>query len=94
MKILTAGTLAIGLTLSFNTMATNALDSLSIESIKQNMTTEQIQSVLDDWKAEQLSLVERKVEAMSDTAPYIERKKYVLLRIDQKYNNLNKALGL
>ncbi|MFA0069491.1 hypothetical protein AB4344_16945, partial [Vibrio breoganii] len=56
--------------------------------------TEQIQSVLDDWKAEQLSLVEQKVEAMSDTAPYIERKKYVLLRIDQEYNNLNKALGL
>ncbi|GEA52116.1 hypothetical protein VIN01S_29200 [Vibrio inusitatus NBRC 102082] len=57
MKKITISAVAIGLTLSFNALATSALDSLNIESIKQNMTTEQIQTVLDDWKTEQLSLV-------------------------------------
>ncbi|GEM79126.1 hypothetical protein [Vibrio superstes] len=93
MKILTIPALLFGLSLSCNALATNALDSLSIESIKQNMSAEQIQMTLDEWKEQQLSMVEQKVEAMSDSAPYIERKKYVMLRIEQEYDNLNKALS-
>jgi hypothetical protein len=82
------------LTLSMNVSATDALNTLSVESIKATLTPEQIQQSLNQWKENQLKQVESRAQNISDRAPIEARREMVKAQIEQEYKQTAKALGL
>ncbi|HHP0469873.1 TPA: hypothetical protein ACRZ6V_005003 [Vibrio harveyi] len=60
--------------LSTNVFAESAIEHLSIETIKQEFTPAQIERVLDQWKADELTYLEQKALTISDHAPIETRR--------------------
>lgn len=80
--------------LSMNTFANTAIESLSIETIKQELTPVQIEQVLKQWKANQLESLETKAQAISDRAPIEARRELVKHQINHEYKQTLNAFGL
>lgn len=80
--------------LSANTFAATAIDSLNIETIKQTLTTEQIEVALDKWKAERLANIKWQAPLISERAPAEARSDMLKAQIEQEYNQMVKDLGL
>lgn len=81
-------------TLSINAYAANAMESLSIETIKQTLTKDQIELVLDAWKHERLVNLEQETLLISDKIPAGSRDEMLKTQIEYEYNKMAKALGL
>ncbi|HDZ5414935.1 TPA: hypothetical protein RTK63_000351 [Vibrio harveyi] len=80
--------------LSTNVFAESAIERLSIETIKQELTPAQIERALEQWKAEELTDLEQKAQAISDRAPIEARREMVKQQINQEYNQALNAFGL
>ncbi|HAS8502918.1 TPA: hypothetical protein I7764_03770 [Vibrio vulnificus] len=80
--------------LSTNVFAESAIERLSIETIKQELTLAQIEVTLKQWKAEELTDLEQKAQAISDRAPIEARREMVKQQINQEYKQALNAFGL
>ncbi|WP_182037005.1 hypothetical protein [Vibrio diabolicus] len=80
--------------LSTNVFAESAIERLSIETIKQELTPAQIEVTLKQWKAEELTDLEQKAKAISDRAPIEARREMVKQQINQEYKQALNAFGL
>ncbi|ELI6429783.1 TPA: hypothetical protein P0E23_002804 [Vibrio harveyi] len=80
--------------LSTNVFAESAIEHLSIETIKQEFTPAQIERVLDQWKADELTYLEQKALTISDHAPIETRREMVKQQINQEYKQALITLGL
>lgn len=80
--------------LSTNVFAESAIERLSIETIKQELTPAQIERALEQWKAEELTGLEQKAQAISDRAPIEARREMVKQQINQKYKQALITFGL
>ncbi|HCG6610695.1 TPA: hypothetical protein NJ339_004851 [Vibrio parahaemolyticus] len=80
--------------LSTNVFAESAIERLSIETIKQELTPAQIERALEQWKAEELTDLEQKAQAISDRAPIEARREMVKQQINQKYKQALITFGL
>ncbi|MDN3683556.1 hypothetical protein [Vibrio sinaloensis] len=80
--------------LSTNVFAESAIERLSIETIKQELKPAQIEQALEQWKAEELTDLEQKAQAISDYAPIEARRKMVKQQINQEYKQALNAFGL
>ena len=85
---------------SMNAFATNVIESLSIETIKQTMTKDQIELVLNKWKNERLANIEIEIEIELETSlstsqvPAGARGGILRAQIEYEYEKLAKSLGL
>lgn len=86
--------LALPLSLSLSVFADTAITNVSIDTIKQTMTPEQIRQSLDNWKANEMTQIEAKAQAISDRAPIEARRELAKAQIEQEYSRTSKALGL
>lgn len=79
-----------------NAFATNVIESLSIETIKQTMTKDQIELVLNKWKNERLANIEIELETSLSTSqvPAGARGGILRAQIEYEYEKLAKSLGL
>ncbi|HGS5467398.1 TPA: hypothetical protein ACMDUM_000921 [Vibrio parahaemolyticus] len=82
------------LTLSFNTLAQSATEALSMAVVKENLSKHQIQQTLDVWKADALTHIEARAQAISDRAPIEARRDMAKRQIEDEYNQAAKQLGL
>ncbi|MEF1201224.1 hypothetical protein QTO12_11755 [Vibrio owensii] len=80
--------------LSTRVFAESAIEHLSIETIKQDLTPAQIERALEQWKAEELTDLEQKAQAISDRAPIEARRELVKQQINQEYKQALNAFGL
>ncbi|MCG9786460.1 hypothetical protein L1D61_04830 [Vibrio mediterranei] len=80
--------------LSTSVFAESAIERLSIETIKQDLTPTQIERALEQWKAEELTDLEQKAQAISDRAPIEARREMVKQQINQEYKQALITLGL
>lgn len=80
--------------LSTNVFAESAIERLSIETIKQEFTPAQIERALEQWKAEELTNLEQKAQAISDRAPIEARREMVKQQINQEYKQALITFGL
>ena len=80
--------------LSTNVFAESAIEHLSIETIKQDLTPAQIEVTLKQWKAEELTDLEQKAQAISDRAPIEARREMVKQQINQEYKQALITFGL
>ncbi|MBT0115546.1 hypothetical protein H7696_11010 [Vibrio alginolyticus] len=80
--------------LSTNVFAESAIERLCIETIKQELTPAQIEVTLKQWKAEELTDLEQKAQAISDRAPIEARREMVKQQINQEYKQALNAFGL
>lgn len=80
--------------LSTNVFAESAIERLSIETIKQELTPTQIEVTLKQWKAKELTDLEQKAQAISDRAPIEARRELVKQQIEQEYNQALITFGL
>ncbi|HBC3552884.1 TPA: hypothetical protein KD088_001907 [Vibrio parahaemolyticus] len=80
--------------LSTNVFAESAIERLSIETIKQELTPAQIEVILKQWEAEELTDLEQKAQAISDRAPIEARREMVKQQINQEYKQALNAFGL
>lgn len=80
--------------LSTNVFAESAIERLSIETMKQELTPAQIEQALDQWKAEELTDLEQKAQTISDRAPIEARREMVKQQINQEYKQALNAFGL
>ncbi|EGQ8448106.1 TPA: hypothetical protein ACPJ2I_001102 [Vibrio alginolyticus] len=80
--------------LSTNVIAESAIEHLSIETIKQDLTPAQIEVTLKQWKAEELTDLEQKAQAISDRAPIEARREMVKQQINQEYKQALITFGL
>lgn len=80
--------------LSTNAFAESAIERLSVETIKQELTPAQIEQALDQWKTEELTDLEQKARAISDRAPIEARREMVKQKIEQEYNQALITFGL
>lgn len=69
-------------------------EHLSIETIKQELTPAQIEVTLKQWKAEELTDLEQKAQAISDRAPIEARREMVKQQINQEYKQALITFGL
>ena len=82
------------LTLSTSAMAADPITHLSVASIKQTLTQEQIQDELRDWYKNELTQVEQRAQKMSDRAPIEARRQYVKQSIEHEYQTMKTEFGL
>ena len=80
--------------LSVNAFAESAIEHLSIETIKQELTPAQIEQALEQWKTEELANLELKAQAISDRAPIEARRTLVKQQINQEYKQALNTLCL
>ncbi|MDK9777708.1 MULTISPECIES: hypothetical protein [unclassified Vibrio] len=80
--------------LSTNVFAESAIERLSVETIKQELTPAQIELTLKQWKTEELTNLEQKAQAISDLAPIEARREMVKQQINQEYKQALIAFGL
>ncbi|HCM1607771.1 TPA: hypothetical protein N2965_005274 [Vibrio parahaemolyticus] len=80
--------------LSTNVFAESAIERLSVETIKQELTPAQIELTLKQWKTEELTNLEQKAQAISDRAPIEARREMVKQQINQEYKQALIAFGL
>ncbi|EGU0166228.1 hypothetical protein JFQ74_002042 [Vibrio parahaemolyticus] len=80
--------------LSTNVFAESAIERLSVETIKQELTPAQIELTLKQWKTEELTNLEQKAQAISDLAPIEARREMVKQQINQGYKQALIAFGL
>ncbi|MFG6245683.1 hypothetical protein [Vibrio diabolicus] len=80
--------------LSTNVFAESAIERLSIETIKQELKPDQIEQALEQWKAEELTDLEQKAQAISDHAPIEARREMVKQQINQEYKQALITFGL
>ncbi len=86
------------LALLFSTaaMASSPIEALSVETIKQTLTNEQIQAKLDQWKAKEIARIEATpiIQIMNDGAPQGARQQLAKQQVEQKYNFYIRELNL
>lgn len=82
------------LTLSAHTLASDPIAHLSATSIKQTLTSEQIQQSLHHWYMDELSQVEEQAQNISDRIPINIRRVFVTQTIDSEYEALKTEFGL
>ena len=80
--------------LSTNVFAESAIERLSVETIKQELTPAQIELTLKQWKTEELTNLEQKAQAISDLAPIEARREMVKQQINQEYKQALIVFGL
>ncbi|HIF9213473.1 TPA: hypothetical protein ACX6QX_002788 [Photobacterium damselae] len=80
--------------LSTDIFAKSAIEHLSIETIKQELTPAQIEQALEQWKTKELTNLEQKAQAISDHAPIEARREMVKQQINQEYKQTLKVFGL
>lgn len=80
--------------LSTNVFAESAIERLSVETIKQELTPAQIELTLKQWKTEELTNLEQKAQAISDLAPIEARREMVKQQINQEYKQALITFGL
>lgn len=80
--------------LSTNAFAESAIERLSVETIKQELTPAQIELTLKQWKTEELTNLEQKAQAISDRAPIEARRELVKQQIVQEYKQALIMFGL
>ncbi|HAS6216563.1 TPA: hypothetical protein I7172_16845 [Vibrio vulnificus] len=80
--------------LSTDIFAKSAIEYLSIETIKQELTPAQIEQALEQWKTKELTNLEQKAQAISDHAPIEARREMVKQQINQEYKQTLKVFGL
>ncbi|OOX29510.1 hypothetical protein BJL85_15725 [Vibrio parahaemolyticus] len=79
---------------SVSAFAKSPLDQLSVEAIKQTLTPEQIEQVLEQWRTEELKHIEQKARAISDRAPIEARREFVEQQINREYKQALITFGL
>lgn len=84
----------LALPLSLSVFADTAITNVSVDTIKQTMTPEQIRQSLDNQKANEMTQIEAKAQAISDRAPIEARRELAKAQIEQEYSRTSKALGL
>ncbi len=86
----------VGLFLSANVLACNAIEDMSAQVIKKTLTPEQMLSSLDRWRAEELSKIDSipMVQFQNDGAPDGTRETLARNAVEAKYNELAHELGL
>jgi acyl carrier protein phosphodiesterase len=82
------------LALSASTIASDAIQQLSVTSIKHTLSPQQIQAELDNWYQSELTNVDEVANRMSDRVPLIVRKQQARDRLEQQYANLKADFGL
>lgn len=82
------------LTLSFNVLAQSATEALNMAIVKESFSKHQIQQTLDAWKADALTHIEARAQAISDRAPIEARRDMAKRQIEDEYNQVAKQLGL
>lgn len=82
------------LTLSFNVLAQSATEALNMAVVKESFSKHQIQQTLDAWKADALTHIEARAQAISDRAPIEARRDMAKRQIEDEYNQAAKQLGL
>lgn len=80
--------------LSTSVFAESAIERLSIETIKQDLTPAQIERALEQWKAEELTDLEQKAQAISDRAPIEARREMVKQQINREHKQALITFGL
>ncbi len=86
----------VGLFLSANVLACNAIEDMSTKVVKETLTPEQMQLSLDKWKAEELAKIDSTpmIQFQNDIAPAGAREKLARNTIEAKYNEMAHELGL
>ncbi len=82
------------LALSTSAAASDAIQQLSVTSIKHTMSPQQIQTELDSWYQSELANVDETANRMSDRVPLIVRKQQAKDKLEQQYANLKADFGL
>ncbi|KLN64481.1 hypothetical protein [Vibrio sp. VPAP30] len=76
------------LALSTSAAASDAIQQLSVTSIKHTLSPQQIQAELDSWYQSELANVDEVANRMSDRVPLIVRKQQAKDKLEQQYANL------
>ncbi|EJG1926116.1 hypothetical protein [Vibrio parahaemolyticus] len=86
----------VGLFLSANVLACNAMEDMSAQVIKKTLTPEQIQTSLDKWRSDELSKIDSipMIQFQHDEAPDGARETLARNSLEAKYNELAYELGL
>ncbi|MEF1288581.1 hypothetical protein [Vibrio sp. M260118] len=82
------------LALSTSAAASDAIQQLSVTSIKHTLSPQQIQAELDSWYQSELANVDEVANRMSDRVPLIVRKQQAKDKLEQQYANLKADFGL
>lgn len=82
------------LALSTSAAASDAIQQLSVTSIKHTLSPQQIQAELDSWYQSELANVDEVANRMSDRVPFIVRKQQAKDKLEQQYANLKADFGL
>lgn len=80
--------------LSMNAFATSAMNNLSIESIKQTLTKDQIEVVLNKWKNERLTDIKSGASLSTGQIPAGSRDQMLRAQVEYEYQKIAKSLGL
>ncbi|AMF92671.1 MULTISPECIES: hypothetical protein [Vibrio] len=64
------------------------IDSLSVELIKKNVSSEIIEQRIEQWHRAELNQIDTKASVISDRAPIEERRAMVERQIEQTYRAL------
>lgn len=86
----------VGLFLSANVLACNAVEDMSVQVIKKTLTPEQIQASLDKWSSEELSKIDSipMIQFQNDIAPVGARETLARNAVETKYSELADEMGL
>lgn len=94
MKLLIKTIVITTTALSMNTFAASAIESLSIETIKQTLTPMQVEIALDNWKSKEITHIEQRAQLVSDGLSIKDRRELLKQQIRSEYNQTAKAFGL
>ncbi|MGF1771388.1 hypothetical protein L4C42_03660 [Vibrio wakamikoensis] len=75
---------------SFTATSQDALDYMTIQSIKSSMSKSDIEQALENWRSAQLENIEVRARYVSDRAP----SQYVIDTIEDEYQVARQKLGL
>ncbi|MGR5092843.1 hypothetical protein ACPV5O_09375 [Vibrio maritimus] len=75
---------------SFTASSQDALDYMTIQSIKSSMSKSDIEQALENWRSAQLENIEVRARYVSDRAP----RQYVIDTIENDYQVARQKLGL
>ncbi|WP_112480154.1 hypothetical protein [Vibrio variabilis] len=75
---------------SFSVFSQNAMDYMTVQSIKHSMSKSDIEKALESWRNAQLDNIEVRARYVSDRAP----RQYVIDTIENDYQVARQKLGL
>lgn len=82
------------LMISANVSASDAITQLSVASIKQTLSQEQIESKLNSWYQNELMNIDATASSVNDRVPLIVRKRQARESLEQQYANLKTKFDL